>query len=1150
MKFGKIFQAQLIPEWSIYYMNYKALKKLIKLITDRQPEANPEIVSETLACFFFEIDRDIEQVDSFYNTKFQEYNRRLDRVIKFDSSAHIESSDELDEIVSILVELRSSFKNLQWFAELNHKGFIKILKKLDKKLTSIMNYSDSSNFGVNNKEAYLSTRINALPFANGVELKNSLETINHILMQLGGDAIKSPRGDITTTSPTTGTGATTGEDLVSVFNDLVIHDEDISDALVKYSSKLSNRFLLLLLNKAGLANSTKCIDKILQQISALGYSLFDDSEINGRNFFHQHIISLGKDTTNASTNGNDRGAKKQYGLSYILKQIDVSQRHLLMSRDQYSRTPLHYVAKYNLPQVTAILVDYLKAWNLIDVSKSIDDIEIWGDQESLTPLHIAIIGKHSTTVETLIKFNHPKKLTCPDLLLLSVRLNSCQILDCLIQEGNIDVDFTDADHNGETALYIACKLNLPDLVQFLLDHNANSEIGEYVFGWTPIFVAASEGYLSIVKLLKEYGARYDIVDDSSWFPVEHASLRGYLQVADLLIPANQELLLYDSHHQERNLARISSGSMSPVMMHQVNSSGSSIDRLTSQHRETVEQLYQHLKSGTSVSSNNTMMKPVKSFGHRYLTQDESILLVTLGTTDLRDDSPPIELNKNLIDQKMSFDFNPTLSLLITCRSKLTNEPVEPPVAVDLPIENHHGSATDPITFKLTEGLKSNDVVLTFDLAPTYQTQHDKSILARATAILGDVYTKVGPSELKSLHRGITIPLIDHNLNIMGKVKFEYLEVGNFTHPSMSLTRSDTYWKQLVSTRVIGHRGLGKNQSERKSLQLGENTVESFVAAASLGASYVEFDVQLTKDYVPVIYHDFTVAESGVDIPMHLLTSEQFLGLNKKHGNKQRSAVDDSVVPTTGRPQRAKSSQQLQSNGFSKLDYDSDIEREFADHTHQRMKLTRTWKNNAFKGNARGLSIASSFVTLRELFHKVPANVGFDIELKYPMLDEAEQEGMGEISLDLNHYLDVILQVIYDENNIMKRDIIFSSFHPDVCILLSLKQPTIPILFLTESGTTPMADIRASSLQNAIRFAKKWNLLGIVSAAAVFVKTPRLAEVVKSSGLVCVTYGEENNQPESAKVQMKAGVDAVIVDSVLAVREGLRVEVDTINDRDL
>lgn len=34
------------------------------------------------------------------------------------------------------------------------------------------------------------------------------------------------------------------------------------------------------------------------------------------------------------------------------------------------------------------------------------------------------------------------------------------------------------------------------------------------------------------------------------------------------------------------------------------------------------------------------------------------------------------------------------------------------------------------------------------------------------------------------------------------------------------------------------------------------------------------DVQLTRDLVPVIYHDFSLSESGTDIPIHDLTLEQ------------------------------------------------------------------------------------------------------------------------------------------------------------------------------------------------------------------------------------------------------------------------------------
>lgn len=38
----------------------------------------------------------------------------------------------------------------------------------------------------------------------------------------------------------------------------------------------------------------------------------------------------------------------------------------------------------------------------------------------------------------------------------------------------------------------------------------------------------------------------------------------------------------------------------------------------------------------------------------------------------------------------------------------------------------------------------------------------------------------------------------------------------------------------------------------------ENTIASLKSAASHGADFVEFDVQLSKDLVPVLYHDFYI----------------------------------------------------------------------------------------------------------------------------------------------------------------------------------------------------------------------------------------------------------------------------------------------------
>ena len=55
--------------------------------------------------------------------------------------------------------------------------------------------------------------------------------------------------------------------------------------------------------------------------------------------------------------------------------------------------------------------------------------------------------------------------------------------------------------------------------------------------------------------------------------------------------------------------------------------------------------------------------------------------------------------------------------------------------------------------------------------------------------------------------------------------------------------------------AIGHRGSGSNLVTREFM---ENSLPGFQKAYERGADVVEFDVQLTKDKVPIIYHDFHI----------------------------------------------------------------------------------------------------------------------------------------------------------------------------------------------------------------------------------------------------------------------------------------------------
>ncbi|KAM9900579.1 hypothetical protein OXX69_009041 [Metschnikowia pulcherrima] len=1280
MKFGKTFAAHQIPEWATHYMNYKHLKKIIKALDghynymSETPQLLPELISQTLSQFFFELDRDIEKVSEFYNTKLAEYTRRSQRIVHVlgYQAGHVtrqaDTADELDEIVSILLEVRAACRNLKWFGELNHKGFVKILKKLDKKLTQLSALANEQmqqhhvdgqgansvsvpvlDLPSNNKDSYLSTRVEALPFANGLDLSASLDTISSILTQLSAQQVQlgaqAPASDLERTVEdlhvlrvgSNKKSSVKSEPLARVYESI---EQDAGAACVGQlkalpEGQVSVKLLLSLLNKATLSSAFTCIDSLFAYLlelhsdegneqGSISSALADPQEISARNFFHQHVVSLGKRQLSKEQSqmvpgessdlsrlyGNKSGPDgiqlapvRVDGLVHVLEKLASFPRlqKLLVARDTYHRTPLHYAAQYGTKDVCRVILEYLRAWNLVDLTKPVDDARVWGDQEGLTPLHLAVIGKHPKTSQALVAFGGAP-LACPNLLLLATRLGCQQIVRGFIEERVVNIDYTDVENNNETALYIAAKTNDLELVRFLLHHGADTELGESVFGWTPVFAAAAEGLLEIVQELKLNGATYHLADDSGWLPMEHASLRGHLAVADALTPPDTNLLLYNIDNPAENTPRIPNASSSKNVsaqnspfMHPAGEesllSTSSIDKLPESNRLAVNEVYRQFKQLDNGSSNSidvlpahdtdtlTMasartlsrsrspvnrrkMKPIKSFGHRFLAKDEQLVLITLGTTDTRDMSRAVELERISMSQSFFTELDTALSLVVTCRHRHTKAVIEDSVVVDLPLEDSHGSATDPLMFKLSNNTEARDVYITFDIVPTYQYPQDSKlggtrpkVLGRGVAFLESVYSQVGQN-LRSLHNNITVPLLEHNtLESLGQVRFEFMCIKPFIHPNMSINRSDTYWKQLVSTRVIGHRGLGKNFNNKNSLQLGENTVESFIAAASLGASYVEFDVQLTKDFVPVIYHDFLVAESGGDIPMHMLTAEQFLGFSEhedsrkanifaydktnQNGNISRNfALDDELLGKYNRP-RSMSSYPSAPNMTSSVE-EEELDKEFRDQMARRMKLTKTWKEKGFKGNARGSSIASNFVTLKELFKRLPKNVGFNMELKYPMLDEAQHESMGDFAFDMNFYVDTILKVVYDENT-SGRDILFSSFHPDICVLLSLKQPTMPILYLTEAGTNVMADIRASSLQNAIRFAKKWNLLGIVSAAETLVKTPRLAQVVKSSGLVCVTYGVQNNDPEACKIQMKAGVDAVIADSVLAVREGLRSE---------
>lgn len=189
---------------------------------------------------------------------------------------------------------------------------------------------------------------------------------------------------------------------------------------------------------------------------------------------------------------------------------------------------------------------------------------------------------------------------------------------------------------------------------------------------------------------------------------------------------------------------------------------------------------------------------------------------------------------------------------------------------------------------------------------------------------------------------------------------------------------------------MGHRGCGSNPINDV---VRENSIESFNKAAEAGADFVEFDVMLDVDMIPIIYHDHTVL------------------MRNKEGNLTEMAVKDLPVEI------------LRSN----LVYH--VSEKDGQHTYPKTRHD------------------VPFPTLEYTLSAVHPDVGFNVEIKYPMdlvdgkceLNPTAASSFREVYKELrlpfwnkNQFVDGILHVLTHCSG--HRPCIISSFDMDICIM--------------------------------------------------------------------------------------------------------------------
>jgi glycerophosphodiester phosphodiesterase len=433
--------------------------------------------------------------------------------------------------------------------------------------------------------------------------------------------------------------------------------------------------------------------------------------------------------------------------------------------------PLHYAAQFGFVIICQIVIKYMQMWGQLDVSDGVDS-PAWQDDEGWAPLHLSVIGCHPLTTKTLLeagnwregdvsKFAIRKALyKSGAVLALATKANSVAIVKLLVEAG---VDINYQDESGETALHIAAHFGHVDCAKILLEgsdyQKADTELAERTFAWTPLFVACVDGHIGVVEALIYAGADFEKLDLSGWTAKEHAALRGHLDVArklaDLAAPGTPE---------SSETSTVGSSSPPP---------GSSLEDKT-------------LANG---GWGHWAPEPVKTFGHRYLTED-SMVLVRMGTMDMRKNIEAVKLDQIPLAKAHLTQLDTALSLVVSARGAQGE-----PTVIGLPVQEN--ICTEPISFMTPDASK---VQILFDIVPTYAGSKGQ-IVGRAVAMLSSVQPSIG-NKRTTLQGDISVPILSANtLGVIGSVTFNFLIITPFTHPNMSITEGQTYWKKMSSTMV-------------------------------------------------------------------------------------------------------------------------------------------------------------------------------------------------------------------------------------------------------------------------------------------------------------------------------------------------------------
>ncbi|KAF5672435.1 ankyrin repeat nuc-2 [Fusarium heterosporum] len=520
LKFGKQIQKRQleVPEYAASFVNYKALKKLIKklsatptltsqndVLRSATPVDSQAALQANKATFFFQLERELDKVNAFYLQKEAELKIRLKTLL--DKKKVLQSRQGLSRRSAKFTTLEEGFQQfatdlnkLQQFVEINGTAFSKILKKWDKTSKS------------KTKELYLSRAVEVQPFFNATVISELSDQATTSLQELGawsdGIQVNFQSGHVVTSQHFVGTDEGDADTLLL---DTVIAGnlESLKDLLLRMRSANEtgdcDSSLMERITRTFLAAISEAPQESLRVLLDTGLvDLHSYDDINERNCLHQAAI---------------------YGKQYVLE-WGLSVNVVVDRTDVYGRVPLHYASLHGRLEMLKFLLDANQ--KTIDLT----------DHDNFTPLIHSIIHCHLDCIELLLARSariDPVSESDHVPLNLACEHGSVAVVEMLLKHGARILP----DAEGLYPQHLVARAGQTSELLLLLKHfGADLDQIDKLYGWTPLVHSASEGNVDCLQALLKVGVDASIVDEKDLPAMYYAAWEGHLECMKLLTPFN------------------------------------------------------------------------------------------------------------------------------------------------------------------------------------------------------------------------------------------------------------------------------------------------------------------------------------------------------------------------------------------------------------------------------------------------------------------------------------------------------------------------------------------------------------------------------------------------------------------------------------